>query len=146
MKNKSAFSAVEALVAFLIIGFLIAIFVLFIHPQKQFIDTRNARRTSDVGTISTALNQYIIDNGHVPPGIDDTWRVLGTADSGCDIDCSKKIESPDCLDLRKYLVPQYLFEIPGDPLFRKTAISHYAVRQTINGRVEVLACGLELIP
>ncbi|PIP34337.1 hypothetical protein COX21_03455 [Candidatus Falkowbacteria bacterium CG23_combo_of_CG06-09_8_20_14_all_41_10] len=147
MKNKPAFATMEALAAVLIIGFLIVIFILFIHPPKQFADARNVRRTSNVGTILTALNQYIIDNGAGPPGVDGIWRVLGTADSSCNINCAKKIptgiEAAGCLDLTPYLVPKYLLNIPSDPKLGKPEITYYAVRQTINGRIEVLSCGLE---
>lgn len=148
MRNKSAFSALETLTAFFIIGLLIAMISLVVDPQRRLAETRNSKRSSDIIQISSAINQYMLDNHESPPGIDGIPRILGTARSGCDIGCwegqSYGVGAADCLDLKSYLAPQYLSDIPMDPQGGSPEITYYAVSRESNDRFVVYSCNSEL--
>ncbi|MEI7619949.1 MAG: type II secretion system protein [Candidatus Falkowbacteria bacterium] len=148
MRDKRAFTALETITAFFVIGLLIAIIVLVINPQRQISETRNSRRISDTGSILEAISSYVIDNSEFPPGIDGQLRVLGTAKSGCDVRCWSslpvEIGTTDCLDLKLSLIPKYLNNIPTDPLLGTVEKTYYAVKKNNNNRIVVYSCGSEL--
>ncbi len=148
MKNKLAFSALETLTAFFIIGLLVAMISLVVDPQRRLAETRNSKRSSDIIQISSAINQYMLDNHEVPLGVNGIPRILGTAQSGCDISCwegaSYGVGAASCLDLRPYLVPKYLSDIPIDPQAGNSEITYYAVSRDGNDRIVVYSCNSEL--
>ncbi len=148
MINKRAFTALQTITAFFMIGLLVALIILIIDPQRQLAQTRNARRAGDSEALLTALNQYVIDNNQAPPGIDGNLRVLGTANFDCNINCwdqvSIRVKATSCLDLKPYLTPKYLLDIPSDPLLGTSEITYYAVRKTSNNRLAVYSCASEL--
>ncbi|PIT95366.1 hypothetical protein COT98_00120 [Candidatus Falkowbacteria bacterium CG10_big_fil_rev_8_21_14_0_10_39_9] len=148
MINQRAFTVLQMITAFFMIGLLIVLIILIIDPQRQLAETRNARRVGDSEALLSALNQYVIDHNEVPLGIDGDLRVLGTDSSGCDINCwdklSIKVKASGCLDLQSSLIPKYLINIPTDPLLGTNEITYYAVRRTSNNRLAVYSCAAEL--
>lgn len=87
---RRGFTLLEVLLVVAAISILAGITITAINPSKQFAQMNNAQRRSDVKAISDAVYQYTIDhNGATPPGLDTTLRVVGTADSGCDIGCGQ---------------------------------------------------------
>jgi len=155
---KKGFTLIELLLVIGIIAILAAIVIVAINPTKQLGDARDAQRRSDVNTILNAIWQYAIDNGgNLPcastlttPCVDATWRMLGTATSGCD--STAATYCPDttvareaaCLDLTSRLKDTYIVQVPYDPRYGNAAESHYIVSTAAGiGRVTVTACNKE---
>ncbi|HOX96593.1 MAG TPA: type II secretion system protein [Candidatus Woesebacteria bacterium] len=144
MKTKhSGFTLIELLVVILIISILSVTVFVALNPSKRFADARDARRTSDVNSILTAVHEYIVDNGGVSPsGLSATERQLGTATTGCDVNCLTPQTPAACLDLSTSLSP-YLKTIPTDPKVGTAAITGYKIVKDANGMVTVTACASE---
>jgi type II secretory pathway pseudopilin PulG len=85
----------EILLVIAAIAILAGIVIVAINPAKQLANARNVSRRSDVNSILNAVNQYVIDNGTLPPGIDDNLKVIGTATSTCNLICGSTIVVAD---------------------------------------------------
>ena len=156
MKNRRAFTLIELLLTVGIISLLaVAVFVA-LNPSKRLLDTKNARRTTDVDTILSAIHQSIVDNrGNYPTGLSAGMleRQLGTAGSGCSTtlaNCNVTIANDACLNLMLVASAQdllpYLAAMPVDP--DGTAVwpsgeTGYSVVVNSDGIVTVRACGAE---
>ncbi|MEN9328486.1 MAG: hypothetical protein RI947_1294 [Candidatus Parcubacteria bacterium] len=109
MKKKSifqrGFTLIELLVVIGILAILLAITLVAINPTKQFQQSNNTKRRSDVNAILNAINQYQADNkGALPGGITATAAVIGDDTANGQV------------DLCATLVPEYIAALPVDPL------------------------------
>lgn len=167
--NKSArkfgFTLIELLLVVSIIAVLAVAVFAALNPSQRLRDTKNAKRTSDVDTILTAIHQSIVDNkGTLPTalatvsaGVD---YQLGTT-GGCQITSATQNPSCDvtqsqCLDLLSTTGTQnlraYLSKMPIDPsgydgnssttadASASASKTNYAVNVNSNGIVSVKAC------
>ena len=66
--NTRGFTLLEILLVVAIISILAGIVIVAINPAKQLGDARNAQRRADVGTVLSAVYQYVIDNNGTIPG------------------------------------------------------------------------------
>lgn len=99
---EKGFTLIELLVVIGILAILLAITLIAINPQRQFQQSNNTKRSSDVNAILNAINQYMADNkGALPPGIDVTASTIGATTFNA---------------LCTALVPQYIAALPVDPL------------------------------
>ncbi len=103
------FTLIELLVVIGILAVLLAITLIAINPARQFAQSNNTKRASDVNAILNAINQYQTDNrGALPAGI--TQNVLNVSSTGANI-CT-------------ILVPTYIAQLPVDPSINNgTALS-----------------------
>ncbi len=140
---RSGFTLIELLVVIGILVVLLAITLIAINPQRQFQQTNNTKRNSDVNAILNAINQYMINSGGaLPAGINTTARTIGatTFNSLC-----------------TQLVPQYIAALPVDPLTNNgnpvsesdctgtTWNTNYTVQQVApSNRIQVAAPSAEL--
>jgi len=110
-KNLKGFTLIEILIVVALIAILAAITIIAINPAKNFRDTRNSQRSSDVAQILNAVTQYTSEQGHqladlgTIPLCTATPAVIGT--SGVDL-------TPDLVTAGDYIVA-----IPEDPLFTR---------------------------
>src|SRR3989338_5416127 len=101
-KLKSGFTLIELLVVIGILAILLAITLIAINPARQFQQSNDTKRASDVNAILNAVNQYMADNqGSLPAGITDT---------------AENIAATTFNDLCTALVPLYIAALPRDPL------------------------------
>ncbi len=99
---QKGFTLIELLVVIGILAILLAITLIAINPARQFSQTNNTKRSSDVNAILNAINQYMADNkGALPAGITSTAQTI----SGTTFNT-----------LCSALVPQYIASLPADPL------------------------------
>ena len=141
---KKGFTLIELLVVIGILAVLLAITLIAINPQRQFAQSNNTKRSSDVNAVLNAIGQYAADNsGNLPAGIDATVKTIG------------KPASATVVDLCTTLVPQYIAALPGDP---KTGVStpvsdcagtaaydtRYSITQGASNRITVEALDEEL--
>lgn len=149
LNNRQGFTLIELLLVIGIIAVLAVVIFVALNPAQRFKDARDARRTSDVDTILSAVHASIIDNkGTLPTGISAgmSEAQLGTSATGCTISsggCS--VTTAGCLDMSTPLV-KYLKSIPIDPTSTYTAAkTGYSVVADTNGIITVKACGTESI-
>lgn len=142
-KIQKGFTLIELLVVILIISILSVTVFVALNPAKRFADARDARRSSDIDSILTAVHEYIVDNGGTSPaGLTATEQQLGTAATGCNVNCTTPPTGAACLDLSTALAP-YLKSIPKDPRVGTDAVTGYKIVKNANGLVTVAACASE---
>jgi len=148
-KNLSGFTLIELLLVVVIISALAVTVFVALNPAQRLKDTRDARRTSDIDTILTAIHQAVVDNkGSYPTNMPaaGTEAQLGTGSSGCAIStggCS--VTATACVDLMSGTLnlAKYLKSMPIDPLGGTSftaAKTGYSVVVDTNGIVTVKAC------
>lgn len=133
LRNSKGFTLIEILVVIGIIAILATIVLIAINPARQFAQSRDSQRTSNVNAILNAIGQYIADHKGTLP----TLPAKGAA--------AVEIASPLCGEL----VPIYLPALPTDPNSTKkgatittcsdavTDAVKYTVMQDNNGRITV---------
>lgn len=149
-KSFSGFTLIELLVVITIIATLAVVVFVALNPGQRLKDARDARRTSDVDSILTAVHESIVDNkGTAPAGISTVEQQLGTSTGtgGANPSCAIStggcgVTATACLDLSTSLA-KYLKSIPTDPKTGTAANTSYSVVQDSNGLVTVRACGTE---
>lgn len=141
---RRGFTLIELLVVIGVLAILLTITLIAINPQRQFQQSNNTKRTSDVNQILNAVYEYAADNrGTLPAGIGTTVTAISNTGTGAAF-CSA-------------LVPTYLAALPADPLTNNgapvtetgcTAVggydTGYTIIQTTANRVTVSAPLAEL--
>lgn len=144
--GRRGFTLIELLVVITIIAALAVVVFVALNPAKRLQDARDARRTTDVDSILTAIHIYIVDNkGSYPTGLSSGMAEaqLGTATSGCAVSTGGcAAAGAACLDLSTPLA-KYLKSIPTDPNVGTALETDYDVVVDSNGIVTVKACGVE---
>lgn len=144
LNSLKGFTLIELLVVITIIAALAITVFVALNPAGRLISARDARRSSDVDTMLTAIHAYLIDNkSNIPGNLSSVEQQLGTATSGCGIltgGCN--VTATACLDLSTPMT-KYLKEIPLDPKIGTTATTGYSAVLDTNGIVTVRACGTE---
>lgn len=163
---ESGFTLIELLIVIVIISALAVTVFVALNPVKRTQDAREARRTSDVETILTAIHEYIVDNkGALPAGLTTGMAItqLGTAGAGCNLVAANvpaawtttsptcQIAATACVNLTAPLAT-YLKAIPVDPKGATSGVTPitldatktgFAVSVDANNIVQVTACGGE---
>lgn len=104
IRSIRGFTLIELLVVIGILAILLAIVLVAINPARQFSQSNNTQRKSDVNAILNAVHQYAADSkGTLPAGITTTVQLI--TDSG----------AVDTVDLCTPLVTRYLADLPLDP-------------------------------
>lgn len=120
----------ELLVTAVVIGILSSIVIVAIRPARNFSNTKNIQRQTDLERIQGALNQLAIEtNGAIPAAVTTSVQMLGTATTGCNVSCGAASTTASCLDLTSTLVPNYLMAMPFDPTTGSAARSYYAIQR-----------------
>lgn len=140
---RSGFTLIELLVVIGILAVLLTITLIAINPARQFSQSNNTKRSSDVNAILNAIDQFAADNRGTLPGggtIDSTVKTIGDAAGEADI----------CADL----VTDYLAALPVDPLTNNGvavtdcaaayATNYTVTRSATNNRITVTAPAAEL--
>lgn len=131
------FTLIELLVVIGILAVLLAITLVAINPNRQFQQSNDTKRQSDVNAILNAVNQYMVDNsGQVPAAVTATPTEI--SNSGANL----------CGDL----VPTYIAALPADPTNSSTDGNQitdcasayetgYMIFSSDSGRITVTATG-----
>ncbi len=98
--QSQGFTLIEILVVIGIIAVLATIVLIAINPARQFAQSRNAQRSSNVNAILNAIGQYVADHKGTFPD--------GTPSGGS---AAVPIPSAMCSDL----ISRYIPSLPSDP-------------------------------
>ncbi len=137
---KAGFTLIEVLVVMGIIALLSTIVLVAINPSRQFAQSRDTQRTSNVVSILNAIGQRAVDNR----GIFETGCAAGVIPS-----TTTAIKSGG-FDLYPCIVPTYMAMMPVDPKVGNfTSASSYdtgytVVRDATTGRITVAAPSTEI--
>lgn len=132
--QKPGFTLIEILVVVALIAILAAITIIAINPARNFADTRNAQRSSDVTAILNAVTQYTSEQGNA---LGDFGTIPLCSATPADIG-----EDDGNIDLAALLVDEYIVAIPVDPSVpaeNGADDTGYDICQTDGGRVEISA-------
>lgn len=145
MNKKKGFTLIELLLVIVIIAILAVVVFVALDPAKRMKDSRDARRSTDVDTILSAVHSYIVDNkGALPAGLTTNMTdqvQVGTAGSAaltgnCTVAANAKA------DLTTPLA-KYLKTMPTDPDGGTAAATGYAIQVDANNLITVTACKTE---
>lgn len=109
--NERGFTLIEILIVIGMLAILATIVLVAINPLRQFAQARNTQRQANVAAILNAVGNRIADNR----------GVFAASGSACAFsnEEARPISNTDTingLDLRPCLVPNYIPELPTDPL------------------------------
>jgi len=144
--EQRGFTLLEILLVVAAIAILAGIVIVAINPARQLGETRNAQRKVDVRTILSAVQQYQLKEGGIPPGVpsgsscgeDESQEICQTDASSC----SGLVDLSVLTDNQKYVTA-----IPIDPQGSITGSGNgtgYMIYQNSNNRVTVCAFQAEL--
>lgn len=147
-KKQAGFTLIELLVALTIITVLSVSVFVALDPAKRLQESKDARRSSDVQSILTAVHQSIVDaKGSMPTNLSSltvgTEAMLGTDASGCNVSNTYCGTQAACVDLMTGAqnVSKYLKNVPVDPVGTASAAkTGYAVVKDSNNIITVKAC------
>jgi len=116
-RKHSAFTLIELLVVIGILAILLTIVLIAINPARQFAQSNNTRRRSDINAMLNAIHQYSVDNrGNITlltiP--QDNPLVAGSEALMIGSDVAG---TPAQVDLCGFLVPTYISALPVDPQY-----------------------------
>ncbi|MBU0660890.1 prepilin-type N-terminal cleavage/methylation domain-containing protein [Patescibacteria group bacterium] len=137
--SRKGFTLIELLITIAIIAIISAVVFIAVDPITRFQEAQESRRLEDLDAIVQAIRLYQVDHGgHLPSGVDNNWRMLGTDNAGCDIDCAGITPQASCLDLSNTLAT-YLPRIPKDPKFGSDEQTYYAV-SVDDRQIQAISC------
>ncbi|HOY46538.1 MAG TPA: type II secretion system protein [Candidatus Dojkabacteria bacterium] len=148
-KNFKGFTLIEILVVVALIAILTAITFIAINPAKNFADTRNAQRSSDVTQILNAITQFTSEMNNTTGMLTNPGGVavptcpsdgVPTTYIGPSLDAGSEL----FVVLEPDLVDDYIVGIPMDPTLNGTPGATtgygYTICQTgATGRITVAA-------
>src|SRR3972149_6754342 len=139
-KKTPGFTLIEILVVVALIAILAAVTIIAINPAKNFADTRNATRSSDVTAILNAVTQYTSEQGNALADFGTINPCTGTATL---IGTTAGQPAGTYVNLATLLVDEFIVAIPVDPSGGTDANTGYTICQTAGGRVQIDAPSAE---
>ena len=140
--DNRGFTLIEVLVVMGIIALLSTIVLVAINPARQFAQSRDTQRTSNVTALLNAIGQRAVDNR----GIFETGCTAGQIP----VAATEIKSGVGGFDMYACIVPVYMALLPTDPKvgFFTSATDYnsgYTVaRDTVTGRITVAAPSTEI--
>ncbi len=140
-KSQKGFTLIEILVVIGIIAVLAVIVLIAINPGRQFAQSRDTQRVSNVNAILNAIGQRMADNkGTFAGSVGSATCPSIPADTDLNITSSGGTSGTN-LDL-SCLVPTYISALPTDPTSSSGADTGYNLRlDNTSKRITISATG-----
>lgn len=141
--TRKGFTLIELLIVIVIIATLAVTVFVALNPAQRIKDANNARRTTDVETVLTAIHAYIVDNkGSLPLGLPTSETQIGSSGTGCDTPAGCGTVTA-CWNAQANLT-NYLASNPADPKTGSALKTRYsAVVSASTNIVTIKACDAE---
>ena len=121
--QEGAFTLVELLVVIGILTILLSIALIAINPLRQFQQSNNTRRRSDILAILNAITEYSADN---------SGALSGTLSSATTAQTMTSDSGASNIDICDDLIPTYIAAMPYDPETGDyTSCSNYDTQYTV---------------
>jgi prepilin-type N-terminal cleavage/methylation domain-containing protein len=149
-KQMGGFTLIELLLVIGVLAILAVGVFAALNPAKRFRDARNARRSTDVGTILSAVHSFVVDSGgNLPTGMSAGMAEvqIGTDASGCTLATGGCSTADACYNLAGATgMTSYMASNPIDPTGGTTfdaTETGYSVSVTNEGIITIKSCGAE---
>ncbi len=144
--SPKGFTLIELLVVIGIIAVLAAVVIIAINPARQFAQSRNTQRWSNVNTLLNAVGQRLADN----KGVFETNCAAGAIPTSA----VTMRSTAGGYDIAPCVIPTYISTLPFDP---SVTGAHYTsnvdydtgytiMKDATTGRIIVSAPGTEVPP
>lgn len=128
-KTSRAFTLMEIIIALAIIAILTGAIIVAINPGRQMAQSRNVQRDSDLHALQYAIQQYYLENREYPAELNGTLQDI----------CREGMVDDSCIDLTKYLVPNYISALPHDPQATASSTIYQIAINPTSGTIELTA-------
>lgn len=144
MQKRKGFTLIELLLVIVIIAILAVVVFVALNPVQRMKDSRDARRTTDVTTVLSAVHSYIVDNsGALPTGLTAGGAQVQLGSTGGAALSGKCVVAANAhADLSTPLA-KYLKSMPIDPSGGTAAATGYAIEVDANNLITITACNTE---
>lgn len=142
-RKQQGFTLIEILVVVALIAILAAVTIVAMNPAKNFADTRDSTRSSDVNTILNAITQYTSEEGHSLEDLETAGAE--TISTNCATPTCMGTDAA-CLNITADagpIVDEYIAQFPQDPTEGTDANIGYTICKTTSGRVQIDAPNVE---
>ena len=122
-------------------------FNLITVEQEDPLAVRDEQRLRDISSMRLALLSYQVDQLALPPEIDDdvdTYQMIGTSNDSCVVAGAQRSTVEGCIDLFDYIIPEYLLDLPNDPLTGSSSNTGYYVNLLTDGTLILGAIYVEV--
>lgn len=139
--NNRGFTLIEILIVMGIIAILATIVLVAVNPARQFAQSRDTQRISNVNALLNAVGERVADHR----GLFEEGCVAGAVPTS-----TKIIKSSGGFDIYNCIIPTYMSALPIDPKVGSFATStsydtgYTIVADAVTGRVTVAAPATEV--
>ena len=121
--KQQGFTLIELLIVIAVLAILATVAFVGIDPLSRFQDARNAKRSTDVNQILSAIKLYQVDHKGSLPDVfgqrfvgEGEFTMIGKAAGDCAITCANPTFTTQgfCIDLTALVTGGYLPSVPID--------------------------------
>ena len=115
-QHRKGFTLIELLIVIGILAILLAITLVALNPAKQFAQSNDTKRRSDINAILNAIHQFSADNKGLLTGLNiPTEAVAGAGCADANVATIAGPQAAGLADMCSLIVPEFMAALPVDP-------------------------------